>query len=486
MRSPKRQELTKRPSPASCMGELGFRCPRSMRWPPISGLNCDQISSNERHSMASISKDPHGFKRIVVKLPDGRRKPIRIGKRSMDDAMPIKLAVEDLARSKITGRPLNDETIRWLTGVRTAEPKLFKKLIELELVATCRTPTLDAFCAEYIGGRKDLKPLTKRNLEQARKRLVNYFGAERLLRDISPGDADLWRIWLAEEGLSEVTIRRECGRAKQFLRAAIKHRLLHENPFADLKSTVLGNPDRQYFVTVEEAAAVLKACPDRQWRLLFLLARFLGVRVPSEALAIRWGDVDWEKKVIRVPSPKTERYEGKAERFVPLFPELEPELSAAFAEAPEGSVYVISKYRNTEANLRTQFLRIIRNAGLEPWEKPFQNCRSTRQTELEDQGYPSHVVAKWIGNSVKVARESYLQEHAGHLSKALGAPSLIDVEQKAARKAARAGEKTACNAMQSEPVTCGIPAENAENPSDSQTAKSGEHPRRDSNSRPAD
>jgi hypothetical protein len=35
------------------------------------------------------------------------------------------------------------------------------------------------------------------------------------------------------------------------------------------------------------------ACPDAQWRLLVALARYGGVRTPSESLAIEWSHVDW-------------------------------------------------------------------------------------------------------------------------------------------------------------------------------------------------
>ena len=45
-------------------------------------------------------------------------------------------------------------------------------------------------------------------------------------------------------------------------------------------------------------------CPDAQWRLLFALSRFGGLRCPSEHLGLRWGDVDWERKRIMVHSPR--------------------------------------------------------------------------------------------------------------------------------------------------------------------------------------
>ena len=69
---------------------------------------------------------------------------------------------------------------------------------------------------------------------------------------------------------------------------------------------------------------------------------------------------------------------------------------------------MITRYRERNANLRTQFLRIVKRAGLKPWPKPFQNMRASRETELSEQ-YPIHVVCVWIGNSAAIAAKHYLQ-----------------------------------------------------------------------------
>ena len=83
---------------------------------------------------------------------------------------------------------------------------------------------------------------------------------------------------------------------------------------------VRANPSRFYFITREEAQKVLDACPDAQWRLLFALSRFGGLRCPSEHLGLRWGDVDWERNRITVHSPKTEHHEGGESRQIPDLP----------------------------------------------------------------------------------------------------------------------------------------------------------------------
>ena len=55
------------------------------------------------------------------------------------------------------------------------------------------------------------------------------------------------------------------------------------------------------------------------------------------------------------------------------FPELRPYLLEAFEQAEEGTEFVMRRYRDANANLRTQLQRII---GKADW-KPGQNCFTT-------------------------------------------------------------------------------------------------------------
>jgi integrase len=282
------------------------------------------------------------------------------------------------------------------------DPALADKLARVGLIARANGKleftTLGKFLDDYINGRTDVKPLTARNLADAQRNLVAFFGYDKPLADVSMGDADDYRRHLLQR-LGENTVRRLCGRAKQFFRAAVRKRLIGENPFGDMKGcSVQANRQRDYFVTREEAARVLDACPDSQWRLIFALCRFLGLRCPTEVLALRWDDVDWERERIRVRSPKTEHHEGGELRVVPIFPELRPYLEQVWETAEPGTEFVINRYRSSNANLRTQLERIICRAGLVPWPKLFHNLRATRQTELAER-LPLHVVCAWIGNS---------------------------------------------------------------------------------------
>jgi integrase len=346
--------------------------------------------------MASVSYDKKTKRRILQFVSvDGKRKSIRLGKISKRNAEAVKVKVEDLAASQITGHVPSDDTNLWLAKV---SDDLLEKLAAVGLVEPSEKKTLRAFIDEYVKRRTDIKKSTRTVLSHTRRNLIGFFGADKPIRDITEGEADEWRIYLIEQGLGQNTVRRRCGIAKQYFTAAKKKMLILHNPFIGLISRVTGNSRRDYFITLEEARKVLDCCPDAEWRLIFALSRFGGLRCPSEHLALRWNDIDWDRDRITVNSPKTEHHLGGESRQIPIFPELLPYLREVFEAADPGSEYVITRYRRGTQNLRTTLNRIIRLAGLEPWPKLFQNLRSTRETELAEK-YPLHVVCAWIGNS---------------------------------------------------------------------------------------
>ena len=57
-------------------------------------------------------------------------------------------------------------------------------------------------------------------------------------------------------------------------------------------------------------------------------------------------------------------------------------------------------------NLRTQFGRIIKRAGLQAWPRLFHNLRASLETELLRER-PIHVVTAWLGNSPRIALKHY-------------------------------------------------------------------------------
>jgi site-specific recombinase XerD len=228
-----------------------------------------------------------------------------------------------------------------------------------------------------------------------------YFHAAKDMRTITPHDADGFLLFL-RESYADGTAGRTVKRAKQFFRAAVRAKIIGENPFEDVKPPSQANEERKFFVTLDVTQRVIDACPDHEWRLLFALSRYGGLGCPSEHSTLAWTDVDGERDRFRVDSPKT------GVRWVPLFPELRRYFTEAFELAEPGAVRVIARYRDANSNLRTQLMRIIRRAGFEPWPNLFHNLRASRETELTAD-FPIHVVCEWIGNSALIAQKHYLQ-----------------------------------------------------------------------------
>jgi integrase len=407
--------------------------------------------------MASIATEPNGRRRILFIDGDGSRKTIRLGKVSQRSAEVVKVKVEDLVGAKLGGGAPSDETSRWIANL---DDDLHDKLSRVGLVKPRGVATIGVFTREYIDGRADLKHYSRVNMNAARRYLLEVFDEKKPLRSFTEGDAEDWKQAMIRKGRAENTIRKASGRIRQFFNAAKRRVLVSSNPFDILPASVQAVHERFHFVSREDAASVLEACPDTEWQVIFTLCRYGGLRCPSEVRMLRWSDIDWERGRIRVPSPKTERHEGKASRTIPLFPELRPVLLAAFDAAEDGAEYVVTRYRDAGVNLRTQLCRIIRKAGLEPWGKLFQNLRSTRETELAET-YPMHVVTKWIGNSEPIAARHYLQLTDEHFTRASG--DLLEPANKVAQNPAqqvRAGTRTAmkspANADAKPPVKTGV------------------------------
>ncbi len=401
--------------------------------------------------MASVSNDPNGRKRIQFVNPDGDRKTIRLGKISKADANTIKYRVEGLLNARIMGA-MDRDLAFWVADVN---PTLREKLERVELLDPIDAPepepsvSLDAFLTDFIlRNAPGKKPATKIVWEQVMRLLREYMPTDIALDAVTTGHAKQFAKQLKERGLASTTIHKRIGFARQFFEDAVDWELIDRNPFAKVK-TQGTSAKANVEVSREVIAMVLKQC-DTTWGTIVALSRFAGLRTPSETLSLKWGDIDWELDRMRVPECKVEHHEGRGVREVPIFPELRPHLEAAFDAASKGGgypspdSYVVDKqaYRDAamrpggwaNANLRTQFLKILKRAKVEPWKRLFHSMRASRQTELERE-FPTHVVCAWLGNSVAVAKKSYLLVTQEDFSKA--AQNAAQLDPKVAQNAAQ-------------------------------------------------
>lgn len=367
--------------------------------------------------MASLAFDKSGSVRLLFNDQAGKRRTIRLGKIDRHHARSFKAFAERLIASQRLGTPIDPLTTSWLRDL--PEPT-YARLVRAGLVEPrerSETPTLARMLDAYFGAA-DVKPATLTRMQQARHHLESHFGDGFDMRALTLSKADEWRARLVEAGYAEATISRTVRYARQFATWAMKRGLIDANPFADLHAGSQSNQDRTVFVERATIDRVIAEAPSAEWRLLIALSRYCGLRVPSEAFALRWVDVDWNRQSLRIRSPKTEHHSGKGSRVVPIFPEVKAALLDVFEQAEEGSERVLSSFR-VRYNPHTEFRRIIERAGIEPWPRTWHNLRASRQIELTSQ-FPLYTACSWLGNSAAIASQHYLRVTDADWQRAVG------------------------------------------------------------------
>jgi len=412
--------------------------------------------------MASITTRKNGSRFITFHSGSGTPKHITLGKVPKRYAESLKVRIEDLASASLHGHAPSDDTTRWLANL---DDRMHAKLAAVGLVHERTSVTLKSIMHRYIDEREDeLKIASLRKLRQTERKLLAFFGEDRTMSTITPDDAASWRKSLRDQKLSDAAIRTHCGNVKSMVAEAVRRKRIDENPFAALRSGPTPSKYTRY-VTPEEIEAVINACPDSEWRLLFGLARYAGLRIPSESHCLTWADVDFDRARLTVHSPKTERFEGHAQRVVPITPKLMVLLLDRFeamsSDKAEGDAPIVTIAGKGAVIRRVR--RIWATAGVEPWARLWQTLRSSCEKEWA-MTFPQYAVSKWIGHSITISGRHYanavpdeLFEQAANTSEA----ALASAQRQAQRKAPetprneRKPEDTADRATSPKSARCG-------------------------------
>jgi len=334
---------------------------------------------------------------------------------------------------------IDAETSRWLADLAD---KFYDRLAAQGLVPSRKTvPTLGECIPKIIASRAPT--VSGQTLEiwgQSEKSLYTFFGQgkgedkgkERRVDNITRLEAESFRSWLVSKGrfdgkggLKPTTVWKRLQHVVAFFETMVKEGIITKNPFDGLTMSPVVDTDRNVYVDEETISQVMDVLPCAEWRLLVALWRFGGLRGSSEPLLLKWTDILWDQKKIVVHAKKTKRYEGKATRIIPIFPELVQPLEEAFELAEEGAVYVIeriapaylqnstvdrSKLDKISANFGTIFGGYLERAGLVRWSKIINNLRASMETDLLDGKYGSlgiNAIADWLGHSPKVMLTHY-------------------------------------------------------------------------------
>lgn len=349
---------------------------------------------------------------------NGKRHTLSLGPVSRGDAEEFGRFLGRLISSRKLGVPPDGVTAAWVTGLPAETAARLSEVGLTDGRASVTVGDLYDYVQAELGG----SPSTVKKRKNVGANLTEFLSRDRRLDSITPGDAEDFQRWLGRsgrrqadgEGLASATVSRRCATAKSWFAMAVRKGWLQKNPFEHIKRTSEANKSREHFVDRETIARFLDACPSSQFRLVIALARYGGLRCPSEMKPLLWEWLDWESRTLRVLAPKT-----KTIRTIPIYPELRPHLEQVWDEAAEGVPEILPALPSA-CSLTRRLGTLARKSKVVLWEKPWQNMRSTRQTELVSE-FPRHVACAWIGNSDTVAQKHYLQVTKEHFAQASGA-----------------------------------------------------------------
>ena len=372
--------------------------------------------------MASLAKD----RRLQFPAPDGKRKTIRLGsKMPMKQARGIQRHVERLNACQLDGSAPPEETSRWVAGISTTPRDKLVRVGLLQQEEAAIGYTLGELLDDYKGRPKwgGFKPKTRQNKQRCLGYAIDYFDQKQPIRRITTADAEDFydNLLLAKseggKGYAVATCNLTAATIHAVFQYAIQAERLDRNPFSVLPR--VSRKGKNATVSAEDSKLVLESMAGTEGKLLFALARWGGLRVPSEPLHLRWCDIDWENDRFRVHSPKTERYEGREMRWVPIFPELALLFDARFSDAADGDEYVLPILQDESEQKATRMLKTaLRLSGVEQWPRLWHSLRSTRQTELEVAVRNRDLVCDWFGNSPSVAKKHYINFTDEHFAEA--------------------------------------------------------------------
>jgi integrase len=381
--------------------------------------------------MASISTDKSGNRRILYFDENRKRRVLYIGKVSERDAEGVQRRVESMLAARILGNAIDRDDARWLSE----SPTIREKLERLDLIPSGklqidrRCMSMEEFLDDYIERHgASRKPATVAVWKQVVANLKEFMPEGIRINQITAGHAKEFHEKLKARGMATTTIHKRIQFARQFMHDAVDWKIIDENPFCKVK-TQKSSVKVNEFVPREVVDKLMKKA-NPVWQVILGLSRYGGLRTPSETLSLRWDDIDWELNRMSIPEPKVEHHEGRGIRSCPIFPELRPILDEAFEIFGDKSDYVVAapQYRaaaNTamgwkNANLRSEMTRLLRRACVSPWPRLFHSMRASRQTELQRE-FPLHVVCSWLGNSPRIAQQSYLLVTEDDFARAAGA-----------------------------------------------------------------
>lgn len=245
--------------------------------------------------------------------------------------------------------------------------------------------------------------------------IIPYFKNKCLkLQDIRTIDIQEYFGEKYRQGLKTSTIKRHLSIFKKFFSYVEDMDLIRKNPTTKVRLNKGGDKTEQNCYSIEELNRLFEAISDDVIAVAVILAAIYGLR-RGELLGLRWRDIDFEKRIIKIVNTKTKvkkfvekmpksktsirefyMFEDIAE-YLLLLKEKQKEDAEIFGNCYNNNDYVV-RYSNGDpvsiATLNYRFKKILARNGLRHIR--LHDLRHTVATLMLEGGFSIKIVQNWM------------------------------------------------------------------------------------------
>ena len=379
--------------------------------------------------MASISLKKDTF--VVRVFLNGKQEKIYTGlkeERAADRLAKKIQALADARKNSLTA--IEAGLADWVKKLETENSKVYQKLVSLGLLdQKARPVTVADICRHYVKRSEKKSERTQKHYDSTAKRVMEYFGPNKPVAEITTDDAYSFENWFRTAPLNKrgkkakpydfKTANRELKNVKSVFLYAHKLGIIQFNPFAVIRIEKDGNSDNKTYVPVKTVMEVIEAeTTPLKWKVILALGRFAGCRGACDLCLLKWDDVifsdDGKQGKITLKGKKRPG-------TIPMAPVLENLLREWQGEAilQEIDSQKVFPDVTEETNAWTMTKKSIERAGKEVWRNPWYSLRDSFCIDVMDMGFDPKTYSQLCRHSVQTGLE-YYQKYTEHRERNAG------------------------------------------------------------------